>query len=149
MIEYREEGTKTRYHGTWRFSGPKPHKLNPRKRHYAAAASASAAGAYRLCEGVTSRQHLPGFRRRRRRRRLPLISMDWSSLRRPDSMDKLIADQPPLLEYGAVQAMFVVVCLFFQSIYVAHIPRPSFVLGWGISVRARCVQRKKQQQNRV
>lgn len=137
----REEGTKTRYHETWRFSGPKPHKLNPRKRHYAAAASASAAGAYRLCEGVTSRQHLPGFRRRRRRRRLPLISMDWSSLRRPDSTDKLVADQPPLLEYGAVQAMFVC-CLLFQSIYVAHIPRPSFVLGWGISVRA-CRRRKE------
>ena len=45
-------------------------------------------------------------------------------------MDKLVADQPPLLEYGAVQAMFVVVCLFFQSIYVAA-PASEFRLGVG------------------
>ena len=144
----REEGTKTRYHETWRFSGPKPHKLNPRKRHYAAAASASAAGAYRLCEGVTSRQHLPGFRRRRRRRRLPLISMDWSSLRRPDSMDKLVADQPPLLEYGVVQAMFVGVPslpIHLRSSY----PASEFRLGVGHQ-SCQCACRRageKKQQN--
>ena len=74
--------------------------------------------------------------------------MDWSSLRRPDSTDKLVADQPPLLEYGAVQAMFVC-CLLFQSIYVAHIPRPSFVLGWGISVRVHAGGEKKQQRTEV
>ena len=58
-------------------------------------------------------------------------------------MDKLVADQPPLLEYGAVQAMFVC-CLLFQSIYVAHIRVR--VSSWGgASVCVRAGGEKKQQ----